>query len=64
MQISEARAYIGEQCCVTWRDRLGKEQQSVLRVDDLMFVPMYGTYLVGDGEELHLEKVTGITRLE
>lgn len=64
MQVSEAREYIGDHCSVTWRDRRGQEQTTVIKVHDLMFVPMYGTYIVGDGEELHLEKVTDIRRLE
>ncbi len=60
MQISEAREYIGRNCHITWRDRSGREQTTVLRVNDLTFVPLYGTYLVGDSEELNLERVTSI----
>lgn len=64
MQVSEAREFIGRNCSVTWKDRRGTEQTTVTRVNDLTFVPLYGAYLIGDSEELNLEKVTNIQTLD
>ncbi len=64
MHISEAREYVGKHCSVTWMDRYGREQTTNFRVNDLTFIPMYGAYLVGDGEELSLEKVTRIQTMD
>lgn len=64
MHISEVREFVGKNCSVTWMDRFGREQTTILRVNDLTFIPLYGAYLVGDGEELNLEKVTRIQTVE
>lgn len=64
MHISEAREYVGRQCNITWVDRLGQEITTRLRINDLMFVPLYGAYIVGDSEEVSLEKVTRIQPLD
>lgn len=64
MTIPEARAYVGRNCSVTWKDRLGREQSLNLHVEELTFVPMYGAYLVGDIEDVCLDKVTRIQPLD
>ena len=64
MQISQAREYVGCNCSVTWMDFTGAEQTTVIKVHNLQFVPLYGAYLVGDSEELNLEKVTSIRSLD
>jgi len=60
MTIPEAKPYVGKNCWVKWTDRTGQAHGKVLRVEDLRFVPLYGTYIIGDTEEVRLEKVTEI----
>ena len=64
MTIPEARPYVGRNCSVTWKDRHGKEQSSRLHIEELTFVPLYGAYLVGDIEDVFLDKVTRIQLLD
>jgi len=60
MRIPEAKQYIGRDCWVSWTDRLGQEHNKVLKVEDLQYLPLYGAYLIGDHEEVRLDKVTQI----
>lgn len=64
MTIPEAREYVGKSCWVSWTDRLGQEHSKVVQVEDLQFVPLYGAYLIGDTEEVLLDKVTQIRPLD
>jgi hypothetical protein len=64
MTISEAREYIGKDCAVTWMDRSGKELSTNLYIQELKFIPLYGAYLVGDIEDVCLDKVTQIQLLD
>ena len=64
MQIPEARQYLGRHCAVTYRDRQGDEVIRKLRIHDIEFVPLYGAYLIGDLEDVCLDRVTGIDALE
>lgn len=60
MTIPDARQFVGKSCAVTYRDRLGVEHSKVLHIHDLAFVPLYGAYLVGDIEDVCLDRVTAI----
>ena len=60
MTIPEAKEYVGRNCWISWTDRTGQSHSKVLQVEDLQFLPMYGAYLVGDTEEVRLDKVTKI----
>lgn len=64
MRIPEAKQFVGRECRVSWTDRLGQEHSKVLRVEDLQFVPLYGAYIIGDTEEVRLDKVTRIQPVE
>lgn len=64
MTIPEARPYVGRNCSVTWKDRHGKEQSTRLKIENLSFVPLYGAYLMGDVDDVCLDKVTGIQPLD
>jgi len=64
MSITDAKQYVGKSCAVTYRDRLGREQNLVLRIHELTFVPLYGAYLVGDIEDVCLDKVTAIKPID
>jgi hypothetical protein len=63
LTISEAKQMVGRDCQVTYLDRLGNEKTKTLHVHDLTYVPLYGAYLVGDVEDVHLDKVTAIQPL-
>jgi hypothetical protein len=64
MQIPEAKQYLGRHCEVTFRDRRGDEITKNLHVHDVQFVPLYGAYLIGDIEDVCLDRVTSISALE
>ena len=64
MLIPEARNYLGRNCTVTYRDRHGDRHMTTTHVHDVTFVPMYGGCLVGDIEDIWLDKVTSISALE
>jgi hypothetical protein len=64
MNIPDARQYVGRECSITYRDRLGREHSKVLHIHDLTFIPLYGAYLVGDIEDVCLDKVTAIKPLD
>lgn len=60
MNIPEMKQYVGQDCSVTYRDRRGDEITKSLRVHDIQFVPLYGAYLIGDIEDVCLDRVTSI----
>lgn len=64
MQIPEAKEFLGRHCSVTYRNRHGDEITQNLRVEDVQFVPLYGAYLIGDIEDISLDKVTSINVLD
>lgn len=64
MQLLEAQEYLGRHCAVTFRNRHGDEITKNLRVHDVTFVPLYGAYLIGDMEDVCLDRVTSINALE
>ncbi len=64
MYIPEAKQYLGRQCTVTFKDRRGDEITKNLHVHDVQFVPLYGAYLIGDIEDVCLDRVTSISALE
>jgi len=64
MTIPDVKQYVGRSCAVTWRDRSGAEQSKVLRIHDVLFVPLYGAYLVGDLEDVCLTKITSIQPID
>ncbi len=64
MLIPEAKRYLGQNCSVTFRDRRGEEVTKNLHLHDVQFVPLYGAYLIGDVEDVCLDRVTSISALE
>jgi hypothetical protein len=60
MTIREAKQYVGKSCWISWIDRLGVEHTKVLQVEELRFEPMYGAYLIGDTDDVSLERVKEI----
>ena len=63
MQIEEAKTFLGQHCNITYLNRHGDAINKDLHVNDITFVPMYGAYLIGDIEDVCLEKVTCIQSL-
>lgn len=64
MKIPEAKQYLGRHCSITYRDRQGDEITRDLHVHDVAFVPLYGAYLIGDIEDVSLERITSISSLD
>ena len=64
MYIPEAKQYLGRNVSVTYRDRRGDMHTKSLLVQDVTFVPMYGGCLVGDIDDIWLDKVTSISAVE
>lgn len=61
MRIPEAKQYLGKSCTVTFLNRNGEEITRNLHVQDVAFVPLYGAYLIGDIEDVSLERITSIS---
>lgn len=61
MKVLEAKQYLGRNCSVTFFDRSGDEITKSLHVHDVAFVPLYGAYLIGDIEDVCLDRVTSIS---
>lgn len=64
MLIPEAKQYLGRRCSVTYHDRRGEAITRSLQVQDVAFVPMYGAYLIGDLEDVCLDRITSISSLD
>ena len=64
VNIPEAKQYLGRHCAVTFRNRHGEEITKNLRIYDIAFVPLYGAYLIGDLEDVCLDRVTTINSLD
>lgn len=61
MTVTEARQYLGKRCTVTFLNRQGEEVTRNLQLHDVAFVPLYGAYLIGDIEDVCLDRVTNIS---
>lgn len=61
MTVTEARQYLGKRCTVTFFNRQGEEVTRNLHLRDVAFVPLYGAYLIGDIEDVCLDRVTNIS---
>ena len=60
MHIRQAKEYMGKNVEVTYKDRVGNLQKKTTYVYDVAYVPSYGACLIGDGEDIWLERVTQI----
>jgi len=64
MFIPEAKQYLGKNVAVTYRDRHGDLHTKSLHVHDVTFVPIYGGCIVGDIDDIWLDRVTSISAIE
>ncbi|HZT42011.1 MAG TPA: hypothetical protein VFA07_07465 [Chthonomonadaceae bacterium] len=55
MTLAEARSYVGKRCSIRWRDHAGQEQITRSVVHDVLYVPLYGGYLITDDGDISLE---------
>jgi hypothetical protein len=58
MTLQDATQYIGHSCLISWFDRAEHEFSELMRVEDVLSVPLYGDFLIGDVRELRLDRVT------
>lgn len=64
MQLSEVKPFVGRRCTITWRDRSGKECETTSLIYDATFVPLYGSYLITETDEIQLDRVLHIQPAE
>lgn len=64
MYIPEAKQYLGRNVSITFRDRHGDMHTKSMHVHDVTFVPIYGGCLVGDRDDVWLDKVTSISAID
>ncbi len=64
MKIPEAKQFMGKNCSVTFLDRHGDSITRDLHIHDVAFVPLYGAYLIGDIEDVCLDRITCISAVE
>lgn len=62
--ITEAKQYLGRNVSVTYRDRRGDLHTRSLHVHEVAFFPIYGVCLLGDMEEIWLDRVVSITTID
>lgn len=60
MKPQELKNCIGKRCEITYLDRLGNRTRRKLQVQDTVYVPLYGDYLIGDVEDICLDRVESV----
>ena len=55
MTLAEARSYVGKRCSIRWKNHVGQEQITQSVVHDVLYVPIYGGYLITDDGDISLE---------
>lgn len=61
MKPSEIKDCLGKRCIITFINKQGDEIIRKLNVQDITYVPLYGDYLIGDVEDICLDRVTAIS---
>lgn len=64
MQLLEAKNFIGRLCSITWRERSGEERQTISKVHDATYVPLYGGYLITDIDDIRLDRIIQVLMIE
>lgn len=60
MSIPEVRQFVGKTCHIRWSDRMDQQHTRTMFVEDLQFVPLYGMYIIGEHDEILLDRVAEI----
>jgi hypothetical protein len=63
MKIAEAKQYVGHECSITFRRGNGSEVTRQMTVEDVAYVPLYGSYIIGDIEDICVDRITRIAEL-
>jgi hypothetical protein len=58
MQITQAKQFMGKIVKIQYTDRSGNELTKTTHVHDVAYVPSYGACLIGDTEDIWLDRVT------
>jgi len=58
MQITQAKQFMGKVVKIQYTDRCGNELTKTTHVHDVAYVPSYGACLIGDTEDIWLDRVT------
>lgn len=61
MQIAQAKQFMGKLVTITYTDRVGNVLTKTTHVHDVAYVPSYGACVIGDNEDIWLDKVTQIS---
>ncbi len=57
MEIADAKRFVGQICEIHWHDRLGSEQRRVVQIEDVVFIPLYGGFVVTLDEDIRVDKI-------
>ena len=55
MTLAEARSFVGKRCSIRWTNHTGQEQVTHSMVYDVLYMPLYGGYLITDDGDISLE---------
>ena len=58
--IHDAKLLIGKICSISWLDRNGNEIHTISQVYDAAYVPLYGGYLMTEGDDVRLDRITDV----
>lgn len=57
MEIADAKRFVGQICEIHWHDRLGSEQRSIAQIEDVVFIPLYGGFVVTLDEDIRVDNI-------
>jgi hypothetical protein len=63
LNISDAKRHIGQVCRLSWLVRGGEIREAESKIHDVMFVPLYGGFVITDVEDVRLDKILSFRAL-
>lgn len=60
MKASELKDFIGKRCDIVFLNRKGDITTRKLDIQDITYVPLYGEYLIGDTEDICLDRIRSV----
>ena len=64
MGITDAKKLVGKMCDILWVNRQGNEVQTLSRIYDVTYVPLYGGYVIADSDDIRLDKIIMVSLVE
>ncbi len=64
MLLTQAKSFVGDFVCLSYRDRSGESHEKLAEVYDVGFVPLYGPCLITDIGEVRLDRIVACRRIE